>query len=117
MALARRRAGGPLWAFELRGARDAFEASVRSLQLVRFEPVLYSGRHTGASLDRYEDRRSLAEVQQRGRWRTTTSVRRYEKRGMVQHAWSLLSLAVQSRCQHAERVLPGALCARFGTSA
>jgi len=37
--------------------------------------------HSGPSLDKYYNRISLEEVQTRGRWRSTDSVRRYEKKG------------------------------------
>ena len=116
VALRCRVSRGPLWCFDLRAARDAMEACVAKLRIQRLTPVLYSARHSGASLDRYLDRRSIEDVQQRGRWRTFTSVRRYEKKGMVQHAWGLLDGGCQSLCLAAERELPALLCARFGVS-
>jgi hypothetical protein len=39
----------------------------------------YSLRHGGASADRLDNRRSIAAVKRRGRWRADASLRRYEK--------------------------------------
>ena len=43
----------------------------------------YALRHGGASADRLDNRRSLAAVKRRGRWRADTSLRRYEKSTIV----------------------------------
>lgn len=43
-------------------------------------PTLYQLRHAGASWDFASGRRTLPEVQRRGRWRAPISVRRYEKK-------------------------------------
>ena len=49
--------------------------------------VPYQGRHTGASADRAENRRTQEQVMKRGRWQALRSVRRYEKAGRVNQAW------------------------------
>ena len=46
-------------------------------------PTPYQLRHAGASWDFAAGLRNLAEVQRRGRWKATASVRRYEKGGRV----------------------------------
>ena len=43
----------------------------------------YRLRHGGASVDYWEKHRSIVEIQKRGRWRATASVRRYEKGGWL----------------------------------
>lgn len=43
----------------------------------------YRLRHGGASMDYWEKHRSIVEIQKRGRWRATASVRRYEKGGRL----------------------------------
>ena len=65
-----------------------FERAVHELNLDDLLPVLYTARHSGASNDRSTGRISLQEVQRRGRWRQPSSVRRYEKRGLIQAVWS-----------------------------
>ena len=52
-------------------------------------------RHTGASLDRLEERIPLEEVRRRGRWTSDKSVKRYEKRATAQEVY--LSMADQQR--------------------
>ena len=73
------------------------------------EMVPYQGRHSGASVDRAEGRRSLEAIQKRGRWRSTKSVRRYEKAGRVNQTWAELSPEVQAHCSRCERALAGVL--------
>ena len=68
---------------------------VPALGLERWRPVLYMARHTGASLDRLEDRISLEEVRRRGRWASDRSVKRYEKRAMIQEVF--LAMTAQQR--------------------
>jgi hypothetical protein len=46
--------------------------------------VWYQLRHGGASADLLERRRSVAEIQARGRWMRSESMRRYAKSGQVQ---------------------------------
>eukprot|EP00959_Pyramimonas_sp_CCMP1952_P197852 4137801-Pyramimonas_sp.AAC.1 len=65
-----------------------FERAVRELKLDELLPVLYTARHRGASNDLFTGRISLQEVQRRGRWRQPSSVRRCEKRGLIQAVWS-----------------------------
>eukprot|EP00959_Pyramimonas_sp_CCMP1952_P054406 1137656-Pyramimonas_sp.AAC.1 len=62
-------------------------------------------RRTGASLDRLENWVSLAEVQKRGRWRSTASVRRCEKRALVQEVFNSLSAGTWRFCLASEQPL------------
>ena len=50
--------------------------------------VPYALRHTGASVDAWAQRRSLTEIQGRGRWKSAGSARRYAKGGRVAHQLS-----------------------------
>ena len=98
-----------LWDFGLREIRDEFMKGASALGLGIWKPVLYMGRHTGASLDRLEERRSLSEVQKRGRWRTETSVRRYEKRALIQEVYLKLAQKIRAQAHRCERELVGTL--------
>jgi integrase len=57
----------------------------------------YRLRHGGASTDFWEGHRALADIQKRGRWRTTTSVRRYEKGGRIAQLLSKLPEDIQEQ--------------------
>ena len=60
------------------------------------DAVLYQLRHAGASGDLLSARRTLAAIEGRGRWRTSTSVKRYSKSGQVQRSLAKLSRAQMS---------------------
>ena len=103
-----------LWPFTLMELRNEYVRHALAAGLEGFQPVLYQGRHTGASLDRLENRRSLLDVQKRGRWRTTTSVMRYEKHALLQEVWSHLSLRHQAMARADARKLESEVKRRFG---
>ena len=96
---------GRLWKFDLPQMREKFLDVCLDLELQEWNPVLYMGRHTGASLDRLENRVSLSEVQKRGRWRSTASVRRYEKRALIQEVYNSLSAGTRRFCLSSEKQL------------
>ena len=97
-----RPAGGRLWTFNLAQLRKEFLVAADRAGVAFLRPVLYMGRHSGASLDRLEERLSLAEVRKRGRWRCESSVARYEKRALVQEVFSRMSARARSVCQRCE---------------
>ena len=66
---------------QLRSVMEAI-ASKHGLQQ-RGPPHPYRLRHGGASHDFARQRRSLVEIQRRGRWKSFSSVRRYEKGGRI----------------------------------
>ena len=72
-----------LWPFSLAELATEFRLSVEQVGLAELQPTLYAIRHGGASEDFLRRRRSFDEIQRRGRWRTTTSVRRYTKEAKV----------------------------------
>ena len=57
----------------------AFKRAVEALGLDVLQPSLYSNRHGGASEDYLRRRRTLQEIQFRGRWRSEASIRGYTK--------------------------------------
>lgn len=99
----------PLWPFSMNELRKAFMETCAGLHLEHLRPVLYMARHSGASTDRLENRASLAEVQVRGRWRSDTSVRRYEKRALVMKAAASLTPVQKRKFVQDEIDLPAAL--------
>jgi hypothetical protein len=64
--------------------------------------VLYQTRHSGASRDAVEKRRTRAEIQKRGGWRSAKSVTRYEKSGRLSAAWDSLAPALQHHALRCE---------------
>ena len=108
--LARRKApSSRMWSFDLAALRQQFLVSAAKSGVKFLKPVLYMGRHSGASLDRLEHRYSLEEVRKRGRWRSAASVSRYEKRALVQDVLRRMRVSDRAFCQKAERVLKGVL--------
>jgi hypothetical protein len=73
----------PLWPFDVIDLNREFRCSVNTCNLSHLESTLYSLRRGGASEDVLRRRRSLEEVQRRGRWRSQTSVRRYTKEAKI----------------------------------
>ena len=74
--------------------------------------VSYARRHSGPSIDRAQGRRSLQEVQKRGRWRQPKSVNRYEKAGRLGMSVRALASEQLVFCKHAERHLGDFICGR-----
>ena len=98
VALKHRRAGqNRLWPFRYVELSRAFNQAVLTLGLVSTGISLYGLRHGGASHDRSMRSRDLKEVQQRGGWRSFTSVRRYEKHGRLGLEWAKLPAGVKSQ--------------------
>jgi hypothetical protein len=64
--------------------------------------VLYQTRHSGASRDAEEKRRTGAEIQKRGGWRSTKSVNRCEENGRLSAAWDSLTPALQHHALRCE---------------
>ena len=74
-----RRPQNDLWDFDLRRLAELFALGIRANRLEHLGATLYANRHGGASEDYLRSRRTLAEIQSRGRWRSPASVRRYTK--------------------------------------
>jgi hypothetical protein len=78
-ALRERRAVGPLWSFDAPLLTTALTDAARLAHVDILSPQLYSLRHGGASHDAVSHRRSLLSIKRRGRWKSDSSVRNYEK--------------------------------------
>lgn len=63
----------------------------------------YRFRHGGASHDFNAKLRDLPAIQQRGRWKSQTSVRRYQKGARLSQLFSRLSKDVQRKCKKASQ--------------
>ena len=61
--------------------------------------VPYIMRHSGVTIDRAENARSVEECQKRGRWKQPSSMRRYEKSGRPGDSWRLLGPHMQTHCK------------------
>jgi hypothetical protein len=72
-----------LWPFQYAALNHEFKKAVPFLRMDGIGVRLYGLRHGGASHDRSLGVRDLREIQQRGGWRSFTSVRRYEKHGCL----------------------------------
>jgi len=72
-------AGQKLWSFSMGELRQAFQRCSLHLNLGHLSSHPYCLRHGGASHDLLHQLRPLAEVQRRGRWLSTSSLRRYGK--------------------------------------
>ena len=94
-----------MWDHTAAQMRKLFLAAAHQLHLQKWRPVMYMGRHSGASLDRLQDVIPLREVQRRGRWNSETSVRRYEKRALTQEVYLSMPPAVRNRAHRHEREL------------
>jgi hypothetical protein len=90
-----------IWRFDYLELYHHFRAVCKELGI---HLVLYQTRHSGASRDAVEKRRTRAEIQKRGGWRSAKSVNRYEKSGRLSAAWDSLSPTLQ---QHALRCEAG----------
>ena len=102
-----------IWNFTMAQFRAAFVRAAVDVGLQKWKPVLYMARHTGASLDRLLDQLSLEEVQKRGRWRAPASVRRYEKRALVQEVYNSLTAQQQRAAIRKTNDLQAALLRRI----
>ena len=102
------RAKQPVFGMNLLEMRTAFLQAASRLGLQQFSPVLYMGRHSGASLDALNGV-PIADVKRRGRWRTDSSLRRYEKRALVQLVINKMGGAERQCCQRAAEQLEAEL--------
>jgi len=83
-----------LWAFRPAELRAEFYRCVAQAGLQKLAPHLYSMRHGGASHDLLLQRRSLAQVKERGHWHSDASLRRYGKSTRMHAIMGQLSPAV-----------------------
>ena len=72
-----------LWDLTYPQLRLVFKQAAVAVGAQKLGASLHSLRHGGASHDRLSNARSLLDVQLRGAWRSTSSLQRYEKFGLV----------------------------------
>ena len=106
----------PLFSFEAPRLARAFRKAGEALRLDPL-PMLYQLRHSGASHDAATKSRSMLETKLRGRWRSDSSPRRYEKGGRLGEQLQRLEPRVRAFCLRAARELPGVLSGRLSPSA
>ena len=75
-----------LWSFNPRTFLSEWREAVASLGLEFCLETPYQSRHGGASRDYLEKRRSAVEIQLRGHWASTSSMRIYNKPGRLQQS-------------------------------
>ena len=87
--------------FELsyRELSSDYRAAVDRCGVQVLQSTLYCLRHGGASHDRWSGSRPLLEVQQRGAWRATSSVLRYDKHGRLGLQLQRLGCEVRRRLE------------------
>lgn len=69
---------------------DDWNDALAELHIPKKQMVWYQLRHGGASADLLERRRSVPEIQARGRWMRPESMRRYAKSGQIQKVLNAL---------------------------
>jgi hypothetical protein len=94
--LARSPPDTPLWPFDYSMLYRTIAEVGKSMNIAL---VPYIMRHSGVTIDRAENARSVEECQKRGRWKQPSSMRRYEKSGRLGDSWRLLGTAMQTHCK------------------
>jgi hypothetical protein len=79
-------------------------------------PMPYQLRHSGPSIDFSDGSRTLAGIKRRGRWRTDSSLRRYEKGAQLTRTLRRLSVAARDFVVRSSRVLPEVVAGRARAS-
>ena len=103
--LAKKRKGLSLFAFNYSQWQAELKRAAQELGIKAWEVTLYLLRHTGPSDDFLAKRRSLEEIQRRGRWAVPSSVRRYEKSSKVAAQLRKLSPRQLDFCRSCEKHL------------
>ena len=89
-----------------------FRSALEELEMSHLGVVPYAWRHSGPSIDRAQNRRTLLEVQKRGRWKQAKSVARYEKAGRLGMSVRELTSEQMAYCEICERHLGDFICGR-----
>ena len=82
-----------------------------ALGCARLVPTPHGLRHGGASHDRAHGTRTLLEIQARGKWRSFSSVVRYEKHARISQQFEALDLGVLAGLRWRAGRLPSACAA------
>ena len=93
---------GPVFGMDLPMYEKRCIQCCKALGYVNMNISPHIFRHSGPSIDRYDGTRSLAEIQKRGFWKASSSVRRYEKHVRLLKQLSKLSVEKQAAARRAE---------------
>ena len=101
--LSRGRGSDSLWNFSYLELVKTLKAAVAATGVMPLVP--YQMRHSGPSIDRANNRRSLDECRKRGRWMSWRSLIRYEKAARLSREWNELSSEVRAKLNICEKHL------------
>ncbi len=113
--LSRRGPNQPVMPLQPRDPAAVFYQAQELLGLVATlgKQTLYVLRHSGASADAWQSRRTLEQIQVRGRWKSSASVRRYQKGGRVAERLAKCGDHVIKYAAQSEKHLEAVLCERL----
>eukprot|EP00971_Amphidinium_carterae_P351976 6492371-Amphidinium_carterae.2 len=100
------RASRPLFPLSLHAYELQFKQAQVALALQRLRLTPHCARHGGASTDYILQVRDLRSVQRHGRWKSQSSVRRYEKTGRLLRQLQFMPQALRSQIPSMSRRLP-----------
>ncbi|OLQ04427.1 hypothetical protein AK812_SmicGene12519 [Symbiodinium microadriaticum] len=92
----------PLWDFGYPEYAEVFRNVTARLGV---DATPYQTRHSGPSIDRARNYRTLLEVQKRGQWKSYKSVARYEKSASLARSWEELSMNFRVHAELCEQNL------------
>ena len=93
----------PLWDFSCQEYAEIFKEIANKFKV---NATPYQTRHSGPSIDRARDHRSLLEIQQSGQWKAHKSVVRYEKSARLARSWEALDSNFRAQAQWCEQGNP-----------
>ena len=96
-----RRRGQKIFTLKPGEFRKQFVKATVQLNLQGHALTSYQARHGGASRDALLRRREWSAIKKRGRWKTDTAMKRYEKHGRLQQLLAHTPAATLSWCQEA----------------
>ena len=102
-------ASAPFWDFDYQEYQKVFKTVANTFGV---DVTPYQTRHSGPSIDRAQDNRSLLEVQKRGQWRAHKSVVRYEKSARLASNWERLPASFKTHALVCEQDLGAFLLGR-----
>ena len=95
---AQQRRGRKVFSLKPGEFRQQFMKAAIQLNLQDHMLTSYQARHGGASIDALLRRREWSAIKKRGRWKTDTAMKRYEKRGRLQQLLAHTPRATMSWC-------------------
>ena len=99
----------PLFEFSQKEFAKQFRKTCAEAGLEVLKPHTYHLRHSGPSHDKSQNLRTLLGIKIRGRWKSDSSLTRYQKEGRVSQQLSILPPEVRARAIAAPRLLKAVL--------